>query len=113
MAAALVLTAAWLQHERNLKESVRMPFDEIIYCNIGNPQQLNQKPITFFRQVGLSPPPLHLHFPPCSFSFAPFLTCLPFCSFSLTGCLKVLALMDYPDLVEMPKAKVTGCLSAH
>uniref|UniRef100_A0A7S0HIY6 Aminotransferase class I/classII large domain-containing protein n=1 Tax=Hanusia phi TaxID=3032 RepID=A0A7S0HIY6_9CRYP len=56
-----------MQHERNLKENVRMPFDEIIYCNIGNPQQLNQKPITFFRQV--------------------------------------LALMDYPDLVDMPKAK--------
>ncbi|XP_078156656.1 alanine aminotransferase 2-like [Carex rostrata] len=27
------------------------PFDEIIYCNLGNPQALNQQPITFFRQV--------------------------------------------------------------
>lgn len=27
------------------------PFDEIIYCNIGNPQSLGQKPITFFREV--------------------------------------------------------------
>ncbi|KAI9476564.1 MAG: pyridoxal phosphate-dependent transferase [Benjaminiella poitrasii] len=26
-------------------------FDRVINCNIGNPQQLNQKPITFFRQV--------------------------------------------------------------
>ncbi|KAK6710276.1 hypothetical protein SNK05_004749 [Fusarium graminearum] len=28
-----------------------LPFNEIISANIGNPQQLDQKPITFFRQV--------------------------------------------------------------
>ncbi|KAF2716830.1 PLP-dependent transferase [Polychaeton citri CBS 116435] len=28
-----------------------LPFDSIISANIGNPQQLDQKPITFFRQV--------------------------------------------------------------
>lgn len=28
-----------------------LPFDEIIAANIGNPQQLDQKPITFYRQV--------------------------------------------------------------
>ena len=28
-----------------------LPFTEIINANIGNPQQLGQKPITFFRQV--------------------------------------------------------------
>ncbi|KAL8668730.1 MAG: hypothetical protein Q9168_006657 [Polycauliona sp. 1 TL-2023] len=28
-----------------------LPFDQIISANIGNPQQLDQKPITFFRQV--------------------------------------------------------------
>ncbi|XP_019440485.1 PREDICTED: alanine aminotransferase 2-like isoform X2 [Lupinus angustifolius] len=27
------------------------PFDEILYCNIGNPQSLGQYPITFFREV--------------------------------------------------------------
>ncbi|KAL0694708.1 hypothetical protein Bca4012_061888 [Brassica carinata] len=27
------------------------PFDEIIYCNIGNPQSLGQQAITFFREV--------------------------------------------------------------
>ncbi|CAO3594644.1 unnamed protein product [Absidia cylindrospora] len=26
-------------------------FERVVFCNIGNPQQLNQKPITFFRQV--------------------------------------------------------------
>ncbi|KFY43042.1 hypothetical protein V495_04202 [Pseudogymnoascus sp. VKM F-4514 (FW-929)] len=28
-----------------------LPFDDVISANIGNPQQLDQKPITFFRQV--------------------------------------------------------------
>ena len=28
-----------------------LPFDQVIAANIGNPQQLDQKPITFFRQV--------------------------------------------------------------
>ncbi|KAI8800858.1 pyridoxal phosphate-dependent transferase [Cladochytrium replicatum] len=28
-----------------------LPFSKITNCNIGNPQQLNQQPITFFRQV--------------------------------------------------------------
>lgn len=27
------------------------PFKKVVSCNIGNPQQLNQSPITFFRQV--------------------------------------------------------------
>ena len=29
----------------------KLGFDKVISCNIGNPQQLDQKPITFFRQV--------------------------------------------------------------
>ena len=28
-----------------------LPFDSVVSANIGNPQQLDQKPITFFRQV--------------------------------------------------------------
>lgn len=27
------------------------PFDKVVWCNIGNPQILGQKPITYFRQV--------------------------------------------------------------
>ena len=27
------------------------PFEDIVYCNIGNPQLLNQKPLTYLRQV--------------------------------------------------------------
>jgi alanine transaminase len=32
-------------------DSAGLPFKQIISANIGNPQQLDQKPITFFRQV--------------------------------------------------------------
>jgi hypothetical protein len=28
-----------------------LPFDDVVFANIGNPQQLDQKPLTFFRQV--------------------------------------------------------------
>lgn len=33
------------------KGDTSLPFDTVISANIGNPQQLDQKPITFFRQV--------------------------------------------------------------
>lgn len=29
-------------------------FQSVVNCNIGNPQQLNQKPISFFRQVSIT-----------------------------------------------------------
>lgn len=35
----------------NKGETEGLPFDTVISANIGNPQQLDQKPITFFRQV--------------------------------------------------------------
>lgn len=38
--------------EEHLKSSPgSLPFDEIVYCNIGNPQSLGQPPITLFREV--------------------------------------------------------------
>jgi alanine transaminase len=33
------------------KGDTDLPFDHVISANIGNPQQLDQKPITFIRQV--------------------------------------------------------------
>lgn len=36
---------------RLAKGDKTLPFDHVISANIGNPQQLDQKPITFFRQV--------------------------------------------------------------
>lgn len=45
------------------KGATDIPFEKIISANIGNPQQLDQKPITFFRQVLslLEYPPLLEH----------------------------------------------------
>ena len=37
--------------ERLRKGDTDLPFDKIISANIGNPQQLDQKPLTFIRQV--------------------------------------------------------------
>ncbi|KAH3764649.1 alanine aminotransferase 2 [Pelomyxa schiedti] len=51
------LVLAALELEKQIKEAREkglanpLPFNEIVYCNIGNPQQLSQPPITFFRQV--------------------------------------------------------------
>lgn len=34
-----------------LEKGETLPFKEVVSCNIGNPQQLDQKPLTFMRQV--------------------------------------------------------------
>ncbi|KAI5296919.1 glycerol-3-phosphate O-acyltransferase 2, partial [Ascosphaera atra] len=39
------------QQQNGASLSKPLPFDQVIFANIGNPQQLDQKPITFFRQV--------------------------------------------------------------
>lgn len=39
------------KYKQDLTKGAKLPFEEVIYCNIGNPQQLGQKPITFYRQV--------------------------------------------------------------
>ncbi|KAI5235543.1 PLP-dependent transferase [Aureobasidium subglaciale] len=50
--------------EQLRKGDSSLPFDTIISANIGNPQQLDQKPITFFRQVlSLMENPLLLEHP--------------------------------------------------
>ncbi|KAF7813968.1 Alanine aminotransferase 2 [Senna tora] len=46
----IVTIAQRLQQELQTNQGSH-PFDEIIYCNIGNPQSLGQQPITFFREV--------------------------------------------------------------
>lgn len=46
----LVLKAMEIQHELE-SGSARRPFDRLTFCNIGNPHELRQPPITFFRQV--------------------------------------------------------------
>ncbi|GLU22533.1 hypothetical protein SLE2022_386010 [Rubroshorea leprosula] len=46
----IVTLAQKLQEEIQAKPGSQ-PFEEILYCNIGNPQSLGQQPITFFREV--------------------------------------------------------------
>lgn len=46
----IVTLAQKLQEELTENPGSRS-FDEILYCNIGNPQSLGQQPITFFREV--------------------------------------------------------------
>ncbi|KAA8540198.1 hypothetical protein F0562_024239 [Nyssa sinensis] len=48
--AEIVTLAQRLQQELQANPGSH-PFDEILYCNIGNPQSLCQQPITFFREV--------------------------------------------------------------
>ena len=46
-----------IRYDKLLKEGAKacgdfvFPFDKVIFCNIGNPQGIGQKPITFVRQV--------------------------------------------------------------
>lgn len=48
----LVIRAEKLQKAlADSSQKDKLPFKEVIYCNIGNPQELQQRPITFFRQV--------------------------------------------------------------
>ena len=50
MRGEIVIRAGELEEE--LKKGKKLTYgDSILYCNIGNPQQLGQVPITFFRQV--------------------------------------------------------------
>jgi alanine transaminase len=45
----LVLRAE--EHAKRLAMGEKMAFDDLVFCNIGNPQSVGQHPITFFRQV--------------------------------------------------------------
>ncbi|GAB2268883.1 Alanine aminotransferase 1, mitochondrial [Dionaea muscipula] len=46
-----IVTIAQRLQEQLAENPSSLPFDEILYCNIGNPQSLGQQPITFFREV--------------------------------------------------------------
>ena len=41
-----------------------LPFQRVVYCNIGNPQQLGQPPITFFRRDARRRPRTHCRLRP-------------------------------------------------
>jgi alanine transaminase len=40
-----------MEHASALARGEPRPFKSLLYCNIGNPQDLGQQPLTFFRQV--------------------------------------------------------------
>jgi alanine transaminase len=46
----IVIRASELQ-ERLKNDPNSVPFEDVVLCNIGNPQSLGQKPLTFFRQI--------------------------------------------------------------
>ncbi|KAL9235525.1 hypothetical protein vseg_010276 [Gypsophila vaccaria] len=46
-----IVTQAEKLQEQLKQQPESLPFDEILYCNIGNPQSLGQHPITYFREV--------------------------------------------------------------
>jgi alanine transaminase len=46
-----IVTRAQNLEQELITKPGSLPFDEIVYCNIGNPQALSQPPITFFREV--------------------------------------------------------------
>ena len=62
--AAYAVRGEIVQHAQELQARLlakpgSLPFERVVYCNIGNPQQLGQAPITFFRCepcVRLCPP---------------------------------------------------------
>ena len=39
------------QLAEELRQGQKKPFDEVLFCNIGNPQAVEQPPITFYREV--------------------------------------------------------------
>lgn len=48
---AIAIKSAAYQQQLKEGKGDDLPFDKVYQCNIGNPQILGQKPITFFRQV--------------------------------------------------------------
>ena len=66
----VVIRAA--EHSAALEAGESRPFDSVIECNIGNPQALDQKPITFHRDVlALTSAPHLLENPSIVDAFAP------------------------------------------
>ncbi|KAL5197784.1 hypothetical protein ABZP36_001296 [Zizania latifolia] len=80
-------------HAQNLQQELEknpesLPFDEILYCNIGNPQSLGQQPVTFFREVSL--------YALSSTSLVTF----PLCLTLSCRLFQVLSLCDHPALLD-------------
>ena len=49
----LALRANELTEQLKKHGQADLPFKDVVHCEIGNPQALDQKPLTFIRQVDL------------------------------------------------------------
>jgi alanine transaminase len=49
----LALRANVLTEQLKKNEDAGLPFKDVVHCEIGNPQALDQKPLTFIRQVSI------------------------------------------------------------
>lgn len=76
----LALRANELTDQLTTDRGNELPFKDVVHCEIGNPQALDQKPLTFFRQVPFS---------------------------CISALRQVLALMEYPDLLKDDKIEIT------
>jgi len=47
----LAIRANQLEAQLKKDEDAQLPFKDVVHCEIGNPQALDQKPLTFIRQV--------------------------------------------------------------
>ena len=47
----LAIRANQLEAQLKKEGDSQLPFKDIVHCEIGNPQALDQKPLTFIRQV--------------------------------------------------------------
>jgi alanine transaminase len=47
----LAIRANQLEAQLKKDDDAGLPFKDIVHCEIGNPQALDQKPLTFIRQV--------------------------------------------------------------
>ena len=68
-AAAYAVRGEIVQHAQELAAQLvakpgSLPFQRVVYCNIGNPQQLGQPPITFFRRDARRRPRTHCRLRP-------------------------------------------------
>ena len=118
----LVIRAKQLQKELAEGDTSK-PFSRMVFCNIGNPQALNQTPLTFPRQVGAAtrtevlaakylpppppPPPPPPHPPTCTACGTCYVEPLPRYRWiapsygSLPSC-QVLALLQHTPLLDAP-----------
>ena len=109
---AIPLRAEELREELEHKgKDAGLPFDEIVSCNIGNPQQLDQKPLTFLRQVSSSSSPSSSWLDSTPTSPLAQRACAHLQNDALTlstPCSprsQISALTEYPDLISHPLSK--------